>query len=127
MRKLARTGSSALVLLTMMFVGSLVLWVGVPLLWLWVGSLVQGETGSLGAALGVMALGVVLSLFAIVPMLGWLNHKYSHLREARGLEPYGQVALEGVLVVSAGVALVGFAVWFFLFSGSEPIPFELSY
>ena len=127
MRKLVRAGSSALVLLTMMFVGSLVMWVGVPLGWLYVGSQVQHATDSVGAALAVMALGVTLSLFLLVPFLGWLNRQYAHMRESRGLESYGNVALEGVLVVSAGVALVIFGAWFFLFSGSEPIPFELSY
>ena len=127
MRKLVRAGSSALVLITMMFVGSLVMWVGVPVGWLYVGSQVQHLTDSIGAALGVMAVGVALSLFLLVPFLGWLNQQYCHMREARGLESYGNLALEGVLVVSAGVALVVFSAWFFLFSGSEPIPFELSY
>jgi len=28
-----------------------------------------------------------------------------------------------VLVVSAGIALVGFGVWFFFFSGTAPLPF----
>ncbi len=46
------------------------------------------------------------------------------LREARGLEDHGQTALEAVMTVSAGVAIVGFGVWFFLFSGSSPAPVE---
>jgi zinc transporter ZupT len=127
MRKLLRAGSSALLLLLIMFFGSLVLWVGVPLGWLYVGSQVQSETDSIGTALLVMVLGVTLSLFLLIPLLGWLNRKHSDLRELRGLESYGQTALEGVLVVSAGLAVVIFGLWFFLFSGSEPIPFELSY
>jgi hypothetical protein len=127
MRNLMRAGSSAAVLIAMMFVGSLVLWVGIPVGWLYVGSQVQAATDSVGAALGVMALGVVVSLFVVLPALTWLNRQYSHMREARGLESYGQTALEGVLVVSAGLALVLFGAWFFLFSGSEPIPFNLTY
>ena len=127
MRKLVRAGSSAVLMLLMMFVGSLVMWVGIPVGWLYVGSQVQSETNSIGAALGVMALGVAVSLFVVVPLLGWLNRKHAHLREARGLESYGQAPLEAVLVVSAGVALVVFGLWFFLLSGSEPLPFQLSY
>ena len=42
MRELLRIGAGALLRLTIMFVGSLVLWLGTPLLWLWVGSQVQG-------------------------------------------------------------------------------------
>jgi hypothetical protein len=30
--------------------------------------------------------------------------------------------LEGVLVVSAGVALTGFAIWFLFFAGASPVP-----
>lgn len=124
MRNLLRAGSSALLLLAMMAVGGLVLWIGVPLAWLYVGSLVQGETGSLGAALAVMAVGVVVSIVLIVSLLGWLSRKHSHVREARGLEAHGPVALEAIMAVSAAVAVVGFAVWFLLFAGSSPVPFQ---
>jgi len=127
MRDLLRAGSSAVVLLAMMFLGSLVLWVGVPLGWLYVGSQVQASTGSIGTALGVMMLGVLVSIAILVPLLAWLNRKHVEMREARGLESYGQTALEAVLVVSAAVAIVVFAAWFFLFSGSSPIPLNLGY
>lgn len=127
MRDLLRAGSSAALLLVMMFVGSLVLWVGVPLGWLWVGSQVQAETESIGAAIAVMMIGVVVSIALLVPFLGWLNRKHTESREARGLDSYGQAPLEAVLVTSAGVAIVSFGIWFFLFSGSSPIPINLGY
>ena len=127
MRKLLRTGTSAVVLLALMFTGSLVLWIGVPLAWLWVGSQVQGATHSVGAAIGIMAVGVIATIAAIVPMLGWLSHKHAELRVARGLEPHGNVALEGILVVSAVLALAVFLFWFFTQSGSSPIPVNDSY
>jgi len=122
MRGLLRTGGSGLLLVAIMVGGGLVLWVGVPLGWLYVGSLVQGSTNSLGAALLVMMLGVVVSIAVLVPVLGWLNHKHSELRVARGLDDHGQTALEGVMTVSAMIAIVGFGAWFFLFSGSSPLP-----
>ena len=127
MRGLLRTGGSGVLLVAIMVGGGLVLWVGVPLGWLYVGSQVQGKTESLGAALAVMMLGVGVSIFVLVPCLGWLNRKHSELREARGLDDHGNTALEGVMTVSAGFAIVGFTVWFFLFSGSSPLPTGLGF
>ena len=59
MRSLVRSGSSAVLVLGMMFIGSLVLWVGLPLGCLYLGSRVQGATQSLGVALLAMAGGLV--------------------------------------------------------------------
>jgi hypothetical protein len=118
-----RAGSSAALMLAMMFLGSLVLWVGLPLGCLYVGSAVQGATHSVGVALLAMAAAVVVGIFAIVPLLGFLNRKHMEVRAARGLDTLGQAPLEGVLVVSAGLAVVGFAVWFFFFAGAAPVPF----
>jgi len=110
-----------------MVVTSAVLWVGVPFGWLWVGSQVQAETDSLGLALLVMAVGVTTSIVFLMRLLGWLNLQHIHARERRGLETYGNVALEGVMAVSAGLALVSFCIWFFLFSGSSPVPVNLGF
>lgn len=116
------TKAAGAALVAVMMVGGLALWVGVPLGWLYLGSLVQASTGSLGAAMAVMMLGVLASIFAIVSLLGWVNHRHSQLRVARGLEDHGQTALEAVMTVSAGVAVVGFGAWFFFFSGASPLP-----
>jgi hypothetical protein len=117
-----QAGSSAVLMVAIMFIGSLVLWVGLPLGCLYVGSQVQDATHSVGAAVLAMAAGVLVGIFAIVPLLGYLNRKHMEVRAARGLDTYGQAPLEGVLVVSATVALVGFVVWFFFFSGGAAIP-----
>lgn len=121
-RSLTARGASGVLLVLIMLGGGLLLWVGVPLGWLYVGSQVQGETSSLGAALAVMMVGVLVSILVIVPVLGWLNHKHSELRVSRGLDDHGQTALEAVMTVSAGVAIVGFGVWFLFFSGASPLP-----
>jgi hypothetical protein len=121
-RNLLRTGGSGALLMLIMFGGGVFLWAGVPLGWLYVGGRVQGATNSLGAALGVMMVGAVASILLIVVALGWLNQKHLELREARGLDSHGQTALEGVMTVSAGVAIVGFGAWFLLFAGASPIP-----
>ena len=110
-------------MLAIMFIGSLVLWVGLPLGCLYVGSKVQDATHSIGAALAAMAGGVVVGIITIVPLLGFLNRKHVEVRAARGLDDYGQAPLEGVLVVSAGIAILGFGIWFFFFSGTAPLPF----
>jgi heme/copper-type cytochrome/quinol oxidase subunit 2 len=120
MRNLLRTGGSGLLLILIMLGGGIVLWVGVPVLWLWVGSQIQAKTHSLGAALGAMFLGVLVSIFVIVGVLGWLNRKHIELREARGLESYGNTALEAVMTVSAVIAVVGFGFWFFIIEGPGP-------
>src|SRR4051794_20491221 len=122
MRRLLRTGGSGLVLVVIMFVGGLGLWVGVPVGWLYIGSPGQGATNSPGPALGVMFVGSLLSIGVLVYLLGRLNRLHAELRERRGLEDHGSTALEAVMTVSAGVAIVGFAAWFFLFSGSSPVP-----
>ena len=110
-----------------MVICAALLWVGVPFGWLWVGSQVQAETDSLGLALLAMAVGVVLSIAVLMRLLGWLNLQHIHARERRGLEAYGNVTLEGVMVTSAGIALVSFCIWFFLFSGSAPVPVNLGF
>ena len=110
-----------------MIAAAAVLWVGVPFGALWVGSQVQGETHSLGLSLLVMAACVAIGIFVLLRLLGWLNLQLIHARERRGLETYGNVTLEGVMVTSAGFAIVSFCIWFFLFSGSSPVPVNLGF
>ena len=120
MRNLLRAGASGVLVLLMMLGAGLVLWIGVLLGWLYVGSLVQGETGSVGTAIVVMLVGVVVSIVAVVPMLGWLNRKHLELRAARGLDTHGQTALEAVMTVSVLIAVLVFVVWFFVIAGPGP-------
>jgi hypothetical protein len=127
MGNLLRMGSSAIVVLAMLLVGGLVMWIGIPLGWLWIGSQIEGATHSLGAAVGAMFVGVVVSIAAVVPVLGWLTRTYRGLRVARGLEDTGDFVLEVVIVTTAGIAVVAFAIWFFAFSGASPIPVNVSF
>ena len=113
-------GASAVLTGVIMVGASLLLWIGVPAGWLWIGSQVQGSTGSLGAAIAVMLLGAIVSIVALAWLLGRLNRVHESLREARGANTDGPQLLEVVLVVTAAVALVGFAVWFFVFAGPGP-------
>lgn len=124
---LLRWGAGAVVVLAMVLVAGGVLWVGIPLGWLWIGSQIQGETGSLGAAVGAMMFGVVATVAAAVPVLGWLNGKYRRIRMSRGLDDMGNFMLEVVLVTTAVIALAIFVVWFLVFAGTSPIPLNISY
>ena len=110
------------VLLALMFAASLALWFGVPLLWLFVAGQVQGATGSLGLAVLAALVGLLVTVFAAVRGLSWLAHRHNAARAARGLEDYGWAPLEGVLVVTTVIAIAGFTLWFFVFSGAEPFP-----
>ena len=109
-----------MLVLLMMLGAGLVLWIGVPLGWLYIGSQVQGATDSVGTAIAVMLVGVVVSIVAVVPILGWLNRKHLELRAARGLDTHGQTALEAVMTVSVVIAVLAFGVWFFVIVGPGP-------
>jgi hypothetical protein len=122
MRDRLRTGESALLVVLILLTGSIVLWVGIPLAWLWIASQITGATGSLGAGIGVALFGMPISVILMARVLTWLSDKYRALRVARGREDLGPLVLETVMVVSAVVATVAFATWFFLFSGASPIP-----
>jgi hypothetical protein len=120
MRNLIRAGESAFLVLVIMFVGSLGLWIGIPLAALFVGSQVQQATDSIGAAMVAMTLMVIGSLVVLVPILGWLNRTYMELRVARGRQDLGNAPLEGVIVVSAAIAIVAFVIWIAFFAGTAP-------
>jgi ABC-type uncharacterized transport system permease subunit len=111
------------VMLALMFVGSLALWVGTAVLWLYIGSKVQESTNSVGAAMGLMLVGSVATILLLVPLLGRLNDAYEHLREHRGLENYGQAPLEAMLVTSAMIALALLLLYFLVLGeGGSPLP-----
>ena len=121
MSDLLRTGVGAVLVVLIMVLGSLVLWIGTPLLWLWVGSQVEGSS-SIGPAVGTAFIGAVLTIVLVAALLGKLSNVYRANRVARGLDDPGHFVLEVVLVVSASITLVVFVVWFFFFAGAEPLP-----
>jgi hypothetical protein len=126
MRGMLRTGAAGMLVVLIMFLGSFGLWLGTPLLWLWVGSQVQGATQSLGTAFAVALVGAVLSVVVLASVLAKLSDVYRSNRATRGLDDTGHVVLEGVLVVSAGITVAGFMVWFLLLSGANPVPLGLN-
>src|SRR4051812_31491127 len=103
-----------------MLLGSVGLWVGVPLLWLWVGSFIESKTDSLGTAYAVSLTGAVATILAMVVALTWLNPKEGEV----GGEAGGRPLFEGVMGVRRGVCTVLFPIWFLFFSGTNPLPIQ---
>jgi hypothetical protein len=122
MRTVLRTGAGATLVVLIMVVGSFGLWLGTPLAWLWIGSQIQGSTDSVGAALGATFPGAVLTIVVLASLLAKMSDLYRANRLARGLEDTGHIMLEGVLVISAGITLTVFVVWFLFFAGANPAP-----
>jgi heme/copper-type cytochrome/quinol oxidase subunit 2 len=119
-------GPASLLLVLVMLAGCLFLWVGVPLGWLWIGSQVQ-SSASLGAALAVTMAGVVATIVLIVIALAQINGWHAALQERRSGHLPPNSALEVTLVSSAGLAVVGFAIWFFGFAGASPVPLNIGF
>ena len=117
-----KTGLGAILVVLIMLMGSLVLWVGAPLLWIWLGSQIEGATSSVGASIGAAFLGAVLTITVVAMVLSKLSNVYRANRRSRGLDDTGHFVLEVVLVISAGIALAAFVVWFFFLAGAEPLP-----
>ena len=126
MRGVLRTGAGGVLVVMIMSIGSFGLWIGTPLLWLWVGSQVQGATQSLGTAFAAAFAGAVLTVVALASVLAKLSDVYRGNRRARGLDDTGHVVLEAVLVVSAGITVAAFVIWFFLLSGANPVPIDIT-
>jgi hypothetical protein len=119
------SGPASVALVLLMLGGCLLLWVGIPLGWLWIGSQVQ-SSASLGTALLVTMAGIIASIFVLVAILGRLNRRHAALLERRDKESTSS-ALEVILVSSAGIAIVGFGIWFFGFAGASPLPLNIGF
>jgi UPF0716 family protein affecting phage T7 exclusion len=122
MREIFRTGADALLAVAIMFIGSLVLWLGTPLLWLWI----EGSTESIGLALLVMGAGVLITVLVLANLLSRLSQVHRSMAIARGHEDPGHRMLESVMITTAGIAIVVFGVWFLLFAGASPIPLGMN-
>lgn len=134
MRTLA-TKPIAVLLVLMMAVGSVVLWIGIPVGWVWVASrTVKTSQPSLGPYLLVLC-ATPLSMWLWGKLLFRLNDLYSRLTgqsyEVRAQLPWHRsmrgertvsrptTVLDIVMIVSVSIALTAFGIWFFFFAGSS--------
>jgi hypothetical protein len=118
-RDVARLGASGLLVTVIMLGGSLLLWIGVPVAWLYIAAQVQAATRSIGLAIMTALLGATGSILALATGLRWLDRKHEELRRARGAES-ATSTLEKVMVLTAAIAVIGFTVWFLGFAGPGP-------
>lgn len=131
-RRLAAYG-----LVALMALGSVMMWVGSPIGWLWIASqLVQTNVPTAGGYV-IVLVGLVVTTIVLGRLLAVFDGAHSAVlgleREARvrhgwhesvsaGRSERSQVGvLERVMVVSVALALFGMAAWFVLFAGS-PLP-----
>src|SRR5687767_9355585 len=69
-----------LTLILVMAVGSVGLWIGVPVGWLWVGSLLQSDTQATGfTPYIVVMIGIVVTAVVVMRLLSALNRLYGRL------------------------------------------------
>jgi hypothetical protein len=125
----------ALLLVLMMAVGSVVLWLGIPVGWVWVASrTVKTSQPSLGPYLLVL-LATPLSMLLWGKFLFRLNDAYSRVTgqtyEVRSQLPWHKsmrgervtnrptTVLDMVMIISVSTALTAFGIWFFFFAGSS--------
>jgi hypothetical protein len=122
-------------LIALMAVGSVLLWLGIPVGWLYLASHVAGTSQpSMGPYLMVLV-GIPATMIAMGKVLAALDRTYARVTGATPparVPPPWQRSLRGdrrpararsvldvVMVCSVALAVVCFAVWFFLFAGSS--------
>jgi hypothetical protein len=130
----SRWSPAAVALVLLMAIGSVLMWVGVPLGLIYAASqLADTPNPSLGPYLLVL-IGLPLGMAAIGKGLGALDRLHTRItgaetdryrpgwtrsmRGERTVTRRGGV-LDRVMVVSVAVAVLAFAIWFFAFAGSS--------
>lgn len=107
-----------------LLVACLALWIGMPLLWLYLGSLVQDATNNVGAAIGAMIVGVTVTIVLMLPVLAHITSAYQRARVARGLDDTGAFPLEVAMTCSAILALGFITIWFLFGGGATSLVFS---
>lgn len=100
-----------------MFVIGMLMWVGVPGGWLYIGSQIKASSDSLGLALAVMGVGALATVVGLVKILGSLNRSWVASYEELNQRRAQRSPLEPILVISAFLALASFGIWFAFFAG----------
>jgi hypothetical protein len=90
-----------------------------PLAWLWVGSQVQYQTGYVTAGIGTILIGCLASLMLTMALAKRVDHAWKLVRRAAG-HRQERGALERIFAASVGIALIVFAIWFFVIQGPGP-------
>jgi hypothetical protein len=133
--KLALSMPAAGLLIVLMAIGSVVLWLGIPVGWLYLASqLVNTSQPTLGPYVLVI-FGIPITMFVFGKLLFTLDRVFERvtgresvtdfrppwLRSMRGERTVNRslTVLEGVMIISVSLAVVAFGVWFIFFAGSS--------
>lgn len=125
----------AALLIALMAIGSILLWLGIPVGWLYIVSrLVKSSQPSMGPYV-LLIVGIPASMIVVGKALSKLNRVYGEvtgttptmrvrspwMKSMRGERDSGRerTVLDVVMVWSVALALLCFGVWFFAFAGSS--------
>ncbi len=109
-------GLVALALLSTMSFINLMFWGPIPVLWLWVGSQVDYQTGSVSVGIAVAFLGLLLMLIGALSIEKQLDHAWILARRAAGHDQRAGI-IGRVFAITAVVGASIFTVWFLLIHG----------
>jgi hypothetical protein len=125
----------ALFLILVMAVGSVFLWIGIPVIWIYaVSQMVDTTQPQIGPYVAIIV-GVPATMFAFGRFLYRMNQAYERvtgqtsevrvqlpwMRSMRGERNVGRrtTVLEFVMICSVGLCMLLFLVWFLFFAGSS--------
>jgi len=129
------TKPAALLLVALMALGSVFLWIVVPVGWLWIAShATKTSAPTLGPYLLVI-FAIPVTMFIVGKLLFKTNRLYERVTgqdaEVRVQMPWHKslrdsstsgrrtTVLDVVMITSVAIALTAFGIWFFLFAGSS--------
>jgi hypothetical protein len=95
------------------------LWGPQPAGWLWIGSHIYHETGSVGFGILVAFLGMLATIMGTIGLAMRLDRAWKLVRRASGHEQH-KGALERMFVISMVIAGIAFFIWFLIIQGPGP-------
>ena len=101
----------------------LTLWGPQPVFWLWVGSQVDYQTGSVTLGICSAFTGMLITLMLTLVLARRLDHAWRLVRRAAGYEQKTG-ALERIFVISLAIAATIFAFWFIILQGPGSTTFS---
>jgi hypothetical protein len=126
---------AALMLVLLMAVGSVAMWIGVPLGLIYVAAQISDSSRPSAGPYLLVLLGLPIGMAIVGKCLGYLDRIHGRLtgrvdphrrratwlRSMRGerTTTHRGGVLDVVMMVSVGVAVIAFTVWFFGFAGSS--------
>lgn len=92
------------------------LWGPQPLGWLWVGSHVDFQTGSVEAGIVAAFSGMMVTLFGTLVIAKQIDHAWKLVRRASGIAQQ-EGMIERLFVVSIVIGTTAFCIWLFVIQG----------